>query len=529
MKKIFIALAFITVFIFTGYTVKSYAIPSVPKMFKMNKQLQEEGYYMAEFEYKMLGIVYNLDHGNYHLALSQLNKLDRQLKTRDGLIKVPAFKNKKEEMDFYLLLQNPKTGAFMDDSYPFCTYTGPTSNVLNHLDELSRESGIPLKLKYPLSYLDKISTPYKLKEYLDDVSTVGWIGSRFPQTSFHFARDLLSLIHEDDVIAKYKLYPFSYEWQKCLIKWFYDSQDPKTGLWGPKSKNGKLRKLDTMNTASILRTFVDRDGNDIFMEFPLRYRNELAQTIFSIDLIALPDDDDTDDWHEWNLCTSKTIRTLFQCLWPGLSDENKKRTIEITRQYLQIKFERFYVSSEGAFSFYPNAEHATLDGSNEMIGTFLNIGCFSEKKYIKMWGTTSQFPEVNFILPEISEAGFLESIKNSQINSVRIYKVNPGTGLFYSNVIGIFYPKVTPVLDVLDFIPQMSSWVNSTNQSMGNWVSREEILHKLADINFPKVPVYKAVFPKEELNYLLKNNGSVILIGFDELQLPQFKIKYSVK
>jgi hypothetical protein len=37
----------------------------------------------------------------------------------------------------------------MDESYPYCTYTGPTGNVLLHIDALAEALGQPLKLKYP--------------------------------------------------------------------------------------------------------------------------------------------------------------------------------------------------------------------------------------------------------------------------------------------------------------------------------------------------------------------------------------------
>ena len=37
----------------------------------MNKTLQEEGYYMADFEFKMLGFAYYLDKGFYFTALNK--------------------------------------------------------------------------------------------------------------------------------------------------------------------------------------------------------------------------------------------------------------------------------------------------------------------------------------------------------------------------------------------------------------------------------------------------------------------------
>src|SRR3989339_1495145 len=172
------------ILIASGMYIGIHTKTQVKELFHMNKELQEDGYYMAEFEFKMLGISYYLDKGNYVTALSRLNQLHNQLKTRKDLIKMPKFNDKEEEYQFYLSLQNPKTGAFMDDSYPYCTYTGPTGNVLIHLDELATQLGKPLKLKYPFKYLDEINTLEKMKAYLDDVATIGWITSKLPQTTF---------------------------------------------------------------------------------------------------------------------------------------------------------------------------------------------------------------------------------------------------------------------------------------------------------------------------------------------------------
>ncbi|MGE5381252.1 MAG: hypothetical protein ACM3NT_09345, partial [Methylocystaceae bacterium] len=240
-RKVILSIAVVLTFIIAlGSYMTIRTKNQVSELFQLNKQRQEEGYYMAEFEFKMLGILYDLDKGHYYTSLKLINKLHYQLKTGEGLIKVPRFNNKAEELQFYLNLQNPRTGAFMDDSYPYCTYTGPTGNVLLHLDALAEETGQPLQLKYPLKYLDKINTPAKMKAYLDDVSTVGWLGSKFPQSSFHFARDILSLFYEDNTVVKRGLYSASPATKKALLQWFYNNQDPKTGLWGPKSRDGQL-------------------------------------------------------------------------------------------------------------------------------------------------------------------------------------------------------------------------------------------------------------------------------------------------
>jgi hypothetical protein len=128
LAKATLALAITTLLVILG--LWGHSASRIPSLFRLNKECQEEGYYMAEFEFKMLGIIYLLDHGQYAKAVSSVERLHGQLKTRKGLVKVPKLADKGEEMDFYLGLQNPRTGAFMDDSYPYCTWEGPTGNVL---------------------------------------------------------------------------------------------------------------------------------------------------------------------------------------------------------------------------------------------------------------------------------------------------------------------------------------------------------------------------------------------------------------
>jgi hypothetical protein len=69
----------------------------IPELFKLNKECQEEGYYMAEFEFQMLGFAYYLDKGEYVKAVNGIRQLHKKLKTRAGLIKVPKFTDKKQE------------------------------------------------------------------------------------------------------------------------------------------------------------------------------------------------------------------------------------------------------------------------------------------------------------------------------------------------------------------------------------------------------------------------------------------------
>jgi len=513
---------------FAALRVKS----QIKDLFRMNKELQEESYYMGEFEFKMLGLAYWFDRGHYIKAISGISRLHEQLETREGLVKIPEFKDKKTEMEFYLNLQNPRTGAFMDDSYPYSTYTGPTGNVLEHLDVLAAELHQPLKLKYPLKYLEEINTPEKLDAYLNDVATVGWIAQKFPQTSFHNARDILSLFNEESVIEKHHLYNASPKWKKALLKWFYDDQDPGTGLWGPKSKNGKLVRKDTMNSASIIKAFVDENGNDLYNEFPLRYQDEFAKSILNEPFFErLPKDDELDQWHEWGLNTSKSIRTITRYLWKDVSQEEKTRTRRTIAHYTEIKFRKFYIPSEGAFSYYPNAKHATLDGTGSAIGDFADYGFFSARTQKRLWGS----PEENiedlgtYGVLKFFESDFLRIANYPEVNSVRLYYGTIDYNNLTSGVIALVYPKETVILDVMDFVPKTRRWVEATSQSMGNWVSRESTLQELESIKIKKVKICRRIFPLDEADEALQKKGELTVVGFDTLQIPKCRMTFVLK
>ena len=177
----------------------------------MNKTLQEEGYYMADFEFKMLGFAYLLDKGSYFKALTRLSDFHKQLQNRENLIKIPEFKSKKKRWNFILIFRiREQVHLWMIHFHTAHLMNLPRISVA-HLDALAKETGTPLQLKYPLKYLDAINTPEKLYTFLDDVSYVGWIGSKFPQTSYVFARSLLSSWNDEGVIVKNNLYSFTPE------------------------------------------------------------------------------------------------------------------------------------------------------------------------------------------------------------------------------------------------------------------------------------------------------------------------------
>ena len=539
-RSILIALSLILI-VGVYITVKSLQVKNqVKELFKLNKIRQEEGYYMADFEFKMLGISYLLDKGEVNQSLQLLDQLSHQLTTTEGLIKMPEFANKEEELDFYLNLQNPKTGAFMDDAFPYNSYHGPTENILIHLDLLAEQLSRPLKLNYRLSYLDEINTPEKLVNYLNDVAFVGPIVAKFPQTTFHNARDIQSFARDDEhyrdsglemLFQKHNLYEFSPEWRQTMLKWFYEHQDPETGLWGPKSKDGELLKRDLSNTASIIKNFVNRDGENIHPEFPLRYQDQLFSTALAIISESCPDVDHLDEFHEWNLRTSKGISMLMKYLWLHASEENKQKARTFIKEFVHKKYELYYLPSDGAFSYYPNSKHATLDGTSSGFFLFKKIGAFSGKLQKKLWGgidKTLQY-EKSLVVDTVSTNHLEEISSNQSLNSLRVYKGLPNHDNLASDVAAVIYPGPVEILDVIDLSQNVTRWVESTSQSMGNWVSREELHKRIQNLNVKQTPIHKNEIPLDQMNAILKNNGRLIVIGFDELQIPIAKLEFEYR
>ncbi len=533
LKKILfsITLALLIVIVISGVVIGLNVKTQMKDLFRINDDLKAQGYYMGDFEFKMLSFAYYLDKGHYVKALSGINKLHHELSLKEGLIKIPQFSSKEEEMEFYLNLQNPETGAFIDDSYPYCTYNEVTENVLLHLDELAKETGQPLKLKYPLKYLGEINTPEKLTAFLDDVSQVGWIANKFPQTTYVFARSLLSYCNGEGVIGKNHLYDFSPEFKKTLLQWFYQNQDSETGFWGPKSKNGKhLLRNDLNNTASIIKTFVDANGNDIYQEFPLRYKDKMFQTALEVMSEPMPADDELDEWHEWSLKMGKGTAMLVRYLWKDASSADKEKAQELFKDFVKVSFEKHYIPQAGAFSYNPNSANATIDGTGSKISDLADLGFFSPEKQKALWGD----PQKNMVdlgthqISSLSKSDFDLIANSKEVNSLRFYQTDADSGNTAADAFAVVYPHKTAVLDALDLAPKAKHWVGTTSQTMGNWTSKETVLNSLASIKGEAVPIYEEL-PLERMNQILLKNTGIVAVGYDVLQVPKYKITFELR
>lgn len=93
----------------------------------------------------------------------------------------------------------------------------------------------------------------------------------------------------------------------------------------------------------------------------------------------MPADDDLDEWHEWSLKMGKGTIMLTRYLWKDASKDVKAKAKGLIENYVKTTFEKYYVLDEGAFSYYPNSEHATFDGTGGTMNKFSDISFFRLK------------------------------------------------------------------------------------------------------------------------------------------------------
>jgi hypothetical protein len=520
-RSLVIAGAAIAVIVGTGMYTANLFKTQMKEIFKYNGVRKTEGYYLAEFEFKMLGSAYYMDRGEFTKANSILNELHHQLTSTEGLIKVPEFKNDREELEFYLNQQNPRTGAFMDDSYPLFTWFGPTFNILALLEQLSAKVGEPLRLKYPLTFLDKINTPETLHAFLDDLATVGRIGTLF-RTPYVCIAELNGISEE---LTRTGLYQFTPEWKRAFLQWFYDNQDPETGFWGARARGtGELLDGgDLVSTEKVVKNWVDKKGNNIYPEFPLRHKNAIFTT--ALEKLSLPMPEDLDDLHDWVIALNRGSRLLTRHLWIDATPANKATAKQLMEQALTTRYRHYYVEEEGAFSLYPDVEHADLDGTGEMLGYLDEIGSFSLEKQRRIWGEPN-ITELGTGDVALRDDGALQSLLQAPgVNSIRFYTEEPEDGNYLDSVVGVHYPGETVVPDLIDMLPNVTAWTKSTVQSMGNWVSREAILEgDLSEFDVSSVPVSTGDLPREFLRTHLAVHGEMVAVGYDIFQVPQCKL-----
>jgi hypothetical protein len=283
---------------------------------------------------------------------------------------------------------------------------------------------------------------------------------------------------------------------------------------------------DLTDSEKIIKLFIDRNGNDVHPEFPLQYRDAMFAS--ALKKCSTPMPEDLDELHDWILAQDRGLRFLTRYLWKNASQEEKEATRKRIEEFIRIRFEQYYVEHEQAFSLYPHAAHADLDGTGEALGMFEYIGALSHEKQQRLWGE----PQENVInlglhpVVALTERDLTVLTNYSIINSIRFYHIEPDNN-YLEHVDGIFYPRETPMLDLVHILPNIDNWVKRTPQQMGNWISKETIRQKYHDVNIRIVPITKGEIPIQDTNSMLQKHSMLVMVGFDVLQVPRYKIVYT--
>jgi hypothetical protein len=373
--------------------------------------------------------------------------------------------------------------------------------------------------------MNQFDTPEKLTACMNDLSRVGWIGAKLPKTSFILTTQFISS-REYEKLGGYSLAP---GYESALLKWFSANQDPMTGAWGPRErKSGRLMYGDLNCTYRIIKLFLDDNGKERYASFPLQYRKELFHTILQQISQPMPDNLSSAEIHDWNLSRTQAVKLMTLDLWKDANAAERSEARMVMSQLLRNRYEKFYRAQEGAFVYYPDTDHATLDGTGTALYLLDHVGALSDQSREALWGAPAQTMKDlgEYNISEIS-GNDLKAFTAAGVNSIRIYATQPQNNLT-DDIVAIVYPRATKVLDVADLMPRLVKWLKDTPQSMGNWTSREEIYREVTQNEWPFVPIYQKNEELESVNRLLQEKGYLVLIGLDDLQIPRMAVTFKL-
>ena len=525
-KRILLAVLAVFSIVIAVIAIAAYQTKSkIDEAFELNQQRKAEGYYVSSFEFEGLAALYRLDRGDIPEGLSIIHRVHDRLSTTKGLVKIPEGLDDAGLLEFYKNLQNPVTGAFYpNDKDPLVSYIGVTANMINLIEDLSIKTGEPFQLKYPLRFLDEVNTPETLRAFLDDASTVGWIAAKTKPT-FVSAIEIRDLLEQSEELG---IYAFSKEWKRAFYQWCVDNQDPDTGLWGARMRGtGEFIDGGTLNESQkVIKLFTDKGGNDKNPEFPLPNKNRIFASF--LERLTQPMPDDLMDRHDWILNKDHGIRTLTRYLWKGASAEHKQAAKRVIEDFIALRFDRYFVARDGAFSLYPHAEHADLDGTGEAMSMFGYIGALSPEMQQRLWGTPSETVDDlgSVETDRIDRDALAPILDHADVNSVRFYRADPGES-FFDGVVGLHYPQGRTVLDTVDLLPRVERWAKTTEQRMGNWVGKGRVLHLAGRVDIREIPIFgEDLFVRA--NAILNESTELVAVGFDVLQVPRVRIVFQV-
>ena len=494
------------------------AVRTVPRLFRRNAELKAQGYYMGEFEFKMLAVQHEVNRGRYLEAIRVLRRIEREMADPGGLARMPVRATPEQQMAFLLARQDPVTGAFMDPRYPPFTYFAPTCNVVEALVELRKQTGRPFRLAHPLRFLDRIGTPEMLRAYLDSLLYLDGPSARFPGPG-PYGPGISELAAFTD-LEEAGVHRFPDAWKTELRRWFYETQDPVSGFWGSRigSPATWRQRIDVPSTFHILKLVLDPEGRDQDGRFPLRHADALARGI--LDSLEVPIPEDTAAQHDWGLKQAQGAKILVRYLWPRLPEAERERARRVFRRQLDRIF-RLYRPEEGGFAYYTSAPGADLDGTGLALASLRHMGLLpgtSERD--RLWGQAlAAGPARTFLT--IRRWG---EVRLPPVEGVRSCRVYAGAGE-KGTLVQIAYPGGAGSLDLEDLRRGLGKYLASGGPSFGNWTSAAGLDAGFlgSDRHAPPVTV---VHGAPDLAAAARGRGAsrFCVVGYDIAQIPLFRL-----
>ena len=502
---------------------------SVPYLFRRNAELKADGYYMAEFEFRMLGIVKKLSDGDYLDAYSTLSRLRRQMESGDGLAKMPTDPSAQARYEFLLSRQDPTTGAFMSSDYPAFTFVAPTLNVVEALDGLAKEIGEPLRLRYPLRFLDAIATPEALRTYLDAHLYTGRFWAEHLPGPGVYGPGISELAYVD-LFEATGTYHFTPAWHAAFRDWLDATQDPESGMWGARMGTPRAfeTKRDANSTYHILHYLLTDDGADRDPAHPLRHADALARSLMAAVTAPMPAGED--EQHAWSLEQAQATQILTRRLWAHL-DDSDRATIRSALEVALTERYRLFDDAKGGFTIYLGSP-ADVDGTTTALGLIEATGSLpGTPERVRLWGETAT-PSVDTVA--ITSPAAIELPDNPAVNSFHLYV---GSTLTVADLdsrlpIAILYPPNKGVVrDVIDLRQSVGRFLTGAGASFGNWSTADSIrgsaLHP--DSTAPKVPVLRVGRTLgEAIGDVGQGAPDLLLVGYDIFQRPIFTRRFHI-
>ncbi len=238
---------------------------------------------------------------------------------------------------------------------------------------LSRQTGRPVKLKYPLRFLDQIRDPERLRTCLGSMLYFREIWADKFDGPGPFI--LVSELSPDSIELFERVggYHFSGAWKQALRDWFYETQDPATGFWGARiGEEGRWRQsLDIDSTSHILKHFLTDRGEPRDPKYPLRYADALARRLLKEADAPVPGDAVAQ--HEWSLRQFHAARIIVRWLWPTLSAPLREQALGAMPSWLDHRFS-LYRPEQGGFAVDASSQRADIDATATAISFLRQVG-----------------------------------------------------------------------------------------------------------------------------------------------------------